>query len=219
MVRHVLPVLRRCCAARRRRRRHRVRVAPGRSDRGSALTAWSDGHAAGGRRGGVPTSGVSAVVMNVTVASPTAAGFVQVCTDTGDEGCVLQSQSRAGSHDCESRRRAARDRRPGRPVHRVVQHAGTLDLLADVVGYFTDGTAPSTTSGCSFRSRRPATSTLVFPAPQPKVASGGIVNVSTAALAPGASAIAGNLTSTGGGRRRVSATRTEPGFAGCVVES
>ena len=149
-------------------------------------------------RGGVPTSGVSAVVLNVTVASPTAEGFVQVSPTPVSKGAFSNLNPE-----------------PGRTIANLVvvplgtggqvdlythlNTAGTLDLLADVVGYFTDATAPSTTSGLFVPITPTRNVDTRQPAPQPEIASGGIVNVSVAAVAPGASAIAGNLTSTGGG--------------------
>ena len=136
--------------------------------------------------------------MNVTVADPTAAGFVQVSPTPVVKGAFSNLNPE-----------------PGRTIANLVvvplgaggrvdlyselYNPGTLDLLADVVGYFTDSTAPSSTVGLFV----PITPTRALdtrqPAPQPEVASGGIVDVNVNALAPGASAIAGNLTSTGGG--------------------
>jgi Excalibur calcium-binding domain len=149
-------------------------------------------------RGGVPTSGVSAVVLNVTVASPTAEGFVQVSPTPVSKGAFSNLNPE-----------------PGRTIANLVvvplgtggqvdlythlNTAGTLDLLADVVGYFTDATAPSTASGLFVPITPTRNVDTRLPAPQPEVPSGGTVNVNVAAVAPGASAIAGNLTSTGGG--------------------
>ena len=149
-------------------------------------------------RGGVPTSGVSAVVLNVTVASPTAEGFVQVSPTPVSQGAFSNLNPE-----------------PGRTIANLVvvplgtggqvdlythlNTAGTLDLLADVVGYFTDATAPSTTSGLFVPITPTRNVDTRLPAPQPEIPSGGTVNVNVATVAPGASAIAGNLTSTGGG--------------------
>ncbi len=149
-------------------------------------------------RGGVPTSGVSAVVLNVTVASPTAEGFVQVSPTPVSKGAFSNLNPE-----------------PGRTIANLVvvplgtggqvdlythlNTAGTLDLLADVVGYFTDATAASTTSGLFVPITPTRNVDTRLPAPQPEIPTGGIVNVNVASVAPGASAIAGNLTSTGGG--------------------
>jgi hypothetical protein len=149
-------------------------------------------------RGNVPTSGVSAVVLNVTVASPTAEGYVQVSPNPVNKGAFSNLNPE-----------------PGRTIANLVvvplgaggkvdlythlDTAGTLDLLADVVGYFTDATAPSSTSGLFVPITPTRNVDTRQPAPQPEVASGAIVNVNVASVAPGASAIAGNLTSTGGG--------------------
>ena len=135
-------------------------------------------------RGGVPTSGVSAVVLNVTVASPTAEGFVQVSPTPVTKGAFSNLNPE-----------------PGRTIANLVvvplgtggqvdlythlNTAGTLDLLADVVGYFTDATAPSTTSGLFVPITPTRNVDTRLPAPQPEVATGGIVNVNVAAVAPG----------------------------------
>ena len=53
-------------------------------------------------------------------------------------GASSNLNTAAGLTDRQPRRRAARRRRHGRPV----RDTSSADLLADVVGYFTDGTAP-----------------------------------------------------------------------------
>ena len=172
-------------------------------------------------RGGVPSSGASAVVMNVTVAGPTAAGFVQVAPSPVSKGAFSNLNPE-----------------PGRTIANLVvvplgvggkvdlyaelYSPGTLDLLADVVGYFTDNTAADSTTGLFV----PITPTRALdtrqPAPQPEVVSGATVDVSTAAVAPGASAIAGNLTSTGGGPGgflQLAATPVNPGASSSLNTS
>lgn len=152
-----------------------------------------------GGRGGVPVSGVSAVIMNVTVDAPTAPGFVQV----GPTPIIKGTHSNLNPE-------------PGRTIANLVvvplgddgqvdvyselYAPGSLDLIADVVGYFTDSTAPSSTAGMfvpitpirNVDTRQPPT--------QPEIESGVIVNIDASKIPAGASAIAGNLTSTGGGR-------------------
>jgi hypothetical protein len=148
-------------------------------------------------RGGVPTSGVAAVVLNVTAVDPTAAGWVQVAPTPITKG-----------------RHSNLNPEPGRTIANLVvvplgtggkvdlytefYQPGTLDLLADVVGYFTDGTSPTSDSGLFVPIAPERNINTRLPAPQPEVPSGGIVDTSVAAVAPGAAAIAGNLTSTGG---------------------
>ena len=138
------------------------------------------------------------MVMNVTVASPTSAGFVQVSPTPVVKGAFSNLNPE-----------------PGRTIANLVvvplgtggqvdlyaemYGGGTLDLLADVVGYFTDSTAPDSTSGLFVPITPTRTLDTRLPAPRPEIASGGIVDINVNAIAPGASAIAGNLTSTGGG--------------------
>ena len=64
-------------------------------------------------RGGVPVSGVSAVVLNVTVSAPTRPGFVTVYGDgTARPGCV-EPELRCGSDGAEPGHRPRRDGRQG----------------------------------------------------------------------------------------------------------
>ena len=149
-------------------------------------------------RGGVPTSGVSAVIMNVTVDAPSAPGFVQV----GPTPLIKGTHSNLNPE-------------PGRTIANLVvvplgndgrvdlfselYAPGALDLIADVVGYFTDATAPSSTAGLFVPLTPTRNVDTRQPAPQPKIASGGNVNIDASKIPNGASAIAGNLTSTGGG--------------------
>ena len=172
-------------------------------------------------RGGVPSSGASAVVMNVTVAGPTAPGFVQVAPSPVSKGAFSNLNPE-----------------PGRTIANLVvvplgvggkvdlyaelYSAGTLDLLADVVGYFTDSTAADGTSGLFVPITPTRTLDTRQPAPQPEVASGTTVNVNTATVAPGASAIAGNLTSTGGGPGgflQLAASPVDPGASSSLNTS
>ncbi len=172
-------------------------------------------------RGNVPASGVSAVVMNVTVVDPTAAGFVQVSPTPVVTGAFSNLNPE-----------------PGRTIANLVvvplgaggqvdlyselYGPGTLDLLADVVGYFTDSTAPSSSAGLFVPISPTRALDTRQPAPQPEVASGGIVDVNVNTIAPGASAIAGNLTSTGGGPGgflQLSPAPVDPGSASSLNTS
>ncbi|MEU6934902.1 Tat pathway signal protein [Streptomyces sp. NPDC046374] len=83
-------------------------------------------------RGGVPATGVTAVVLNVTATNPTAGTFVSVYPD----GTTRTSASNLNV--------AARATAPNLVVVPVVNgkvsfynHAGSVDLLADVSGYYT----------------------------------------------------------------------------------
>ncbi len=94
-------------------------------------------------RNGVPATGVSAVVLNVTAASSTARGFITVYP--GDE-------SRPGTSNLNlSRPRESRPNTVIVPVSptgsiKLYSSAGA-HLLADVSGYFTDATAEDTDDG------------------------------------------------------------------------
>ncbi|MEV5968501.1 hypothetical protein [Streptomyces sp. NPDC051921] len=86
---------------------------------------------------GIPATGVTAVVMNVTAVAPTAAGFVSVFPALSDRPATSNLNFTAG-----------------RTIPNLVvvpvsangevsfyNHSGSVDLLADVAGYFTtDGT-------------------------------------------------------------------------------
>ena len=172
-------------------------------------------------RGGVPVSGVSAVVLNVTAVDPTAAGWVQVAPTPVTKG-----------------RHSNLNPEPGRTIANLVvvplgaggkvdlytefYTPGNLDLLADVVGYFTDGTAPDSPSGLFVPISPDRNIDTRLPAPQPEIPSGGIVNTNGGKIAPGAIAIAGNLTSTGGdpgGWLQLAPTPVAPGASSSLNTS
>ena len=93
-------------------------------------------------RGGVPTSGVSAVVMNVIAVDPAGPGYVQVAPTPVVPRATSNLNTAAG-------------RTIANLVVVPLGAAGTVDLftttnadlVADVVGYFTDGTAPESSAG------------------------------------------------------------------------
>ncbi len=92
--------------------------------------------------GGVPTAGVSAVVMNVTAVDPTGPGYVQVAPTPVTIGASSNLNTTAG------RTIANLVVVPlGAGGNVDLYTTTTADLLADVVGYFTDSTAPASTSG------------------------------------------------------------------------
>ena len=99
-------------------------------------------------RGGVPSSGVSAVVMNVTVTQPTAPSFLTV-SPTGE--------TRPGASNLNY---VANQTVPNLVVVKVgtqgrvnlYNHAGSTHVVADVVGWFSDAAA---TSGARYHALSP----------------------------------------------------------------
>ena len=91
--------------------------------------------------GGVPQSGVSAVVLNVTVTNPSAASYLTVFPTGGTAPVVSNLNFSAGQTV------------PNRVVVKVgaggkltfFNAAGRVDVLADVAGWFTDSTDPVAT--------------------------------------------------------------------------
>jgi hypothetical protein len=141
-------------------------------------------------RGGVPASGVSAVVMNVTAAEPAGDGYVQVAPTPVTIGASSNLNTAAG-------------RTIANLVVVPVGSGGRVDLytdisvelLADVVGYFTDGTATSSSAGL-FVPLTPDRQLDSRQAGSSPLAAGSTVTVDVDDIAPGAAAIAGNLTAT-----------------------
>ena len=92
-------------------------------------------------RGGVPPSGVSAVVLNVTVTNPSAASYLSVFPTGGSVPVVSNLNFSAGQTV------------PNRVVVKVgaggkltfFNAAGSVDVVADVGGWFTDSTNPLAT--------------------------------------------------------------------------
>jgi hypothetical protein len=147
-------------------------------------------------RGGVPPTGASAVVLSVTAVDPSAEGWVQVAPTPIQIGASSTLNLTAGRTIANLA--VVPLGSGGRvDVYSTVQ----ADLLADVVGYFTDGTAADSTQGLFVPivpDRRFDSRTL---SPQP-LAAGTISSVPTSGIAPGAIAIAGNVTASaakGGG--------------------
>ncbi|MEV7275345.1 FlgD immunoglobulin-like domain containing protein [Streptomyces sp. NPDC093111] len=157
-------------------------------------------------RGGVPAAGVSAVVLNVTATGPTAAGFVSV---------YPYGTARTGASSLNTA--------PGRTVANAVvvpvkdgkvtlyNHAGSVDLLADVSGYFTAGDR-----GALFRplaparlvdTRRALGGRTLGPAQSLTLPVAGIGGVP----ASGASAVVLNVTGTNATKSTYLAATTAPG--------
>ena len=179
-------------------------------------------------RGGVPPSGASAVVMNVTAVAPNRYGYIEV-TSTTDPGYTKVSNLNV---------------EPGRTIANLVviplgdagqvgirtvlmgigafDGFGRLDLLADVVGYFTDSTAPSSTTGLFV----PLTPTRNIdtrqPPPKPEIAAEDTISLDATKIPASASAITGNLTSTGGsagGYLQLPSTPGSPGTSSSLNTS
>ncbi|MGE3448824.1 MAG: excalibur calcium-binding domain-containing protein [Microbacteriaceae bacterium] len=142
-------------------------------------------------RGGVPPFGASAVVMNVTAAAPEGDGYVQVAPTPVTVGASSNLNTA-----------------PGRTIANLVvvpiSAGGTVDLytnvetelLADVVGYFTNGAAAASSSGLFVPVAPDRQLDTRQPAPQPVPAAGTTTRVDVSDVAPAAIAIAGNLTAT-----------------------
>lgn len=111
-----------------------LKVAPG-----SAVTLQVTG------RGGVPTSGVSAVALNITATQATAPGFVQAYPTGGSTAQGSSSNLNITSAGQTIANLVIVPVGSGGKVT-LYSSSGT-HLLADVAGYFTDNTAPATTAG------------------------------------------------------------------------
>ncbi|MEV4949981.1 hypothetical protein [Streptomyces sp. NPDC053755] len=143
---------------------------------------------------GIPAAGVTAVVLNVTATGPTATSFVSVYPD----GTARTSASNLNFTTGKTI--------PNLVVVPVVNgrvsfynHSGSVDLLADVAGYYTtDGT------GSTYR---PVTPTRLMDTraglgvPQAEVGPGGTVSLQVAGVsgipAAGVTAVVLNVTATG----------------------
>ena len=112
---------------------------------------------------------MSAVLLNVTAVDPTASGWVQVAPTPVEKG-----------------KHSNLNPEPGRTIANLVvvpvgaggkvdlysefYTPGALDLLADVVGYFTDGSASNSSNGLFVPLTPKRTVDTRQPAPQPAVA-------------------------------------------------
>ena len=143
-----------------------------------------------GGRGGVPTSGVSAVVMNVTAVDPLGAGYVQVAPTPVVAGASSNLNTAAG-------------RTIANLVVVPLSGSGTVDLylttpadlLADVVGYFTDGTATSSSAGL-FMPITPNRQLETRIGGTGPLAGGTVTTIDINDITNSAIAVAGNLTAT-----------------------
>ena len=101
-------------------------------------------------RGGVPTSGVAAVVLNLTATNPTAATYVTVWPDGSVRPTV--SNLNPAAHQTIANRVIVKLGTGGRVD--FYDAAGHTDLIADVSGWFSDGSVAST--GSTFVGLTPA---------------------------------------------------------------
>jgi len=160
---------------------------------------------------GVPETGVSSVVLNVTVADPAGDGWVQVAPSP----VVIGASSNLNT---------AKGRTIANLVVVQVGSGGQVDfysttggdLLADVVGYFTDSTAPMSAAGLFVPITPDRQLDTRQPSPKAALAAGTITGIDVSDIAPNASAIAGNLTASAaapGGWMQLSPTPIAVGAA------
>lgn len=130
-----------------------VPVSPARllDTRPGSLVGWSSGMPGVGAtipvtvagRGGVPSSGVSAVVLQVAASSTASAGWVQVGRPTMVRGAWHDVVASGAGQTRSSLVVASVD-----ASGRVALHTGmATHLIVDVVGWYTDSTAPPSLSG------------------------------------------------------------------------
>lgn len=157
-------------------------------------------------RGGVPATGVSAVVLNVTATGPTANSFVSVYPYGTQRTSASNLNTTAGRTVANAVIIPVRD---GRIT--LYNHAGSVDLLADVSGYFGAGD-----QGALFHPLAPARlvdtrqalgGRTLGPAQNLKLSVAGIGGVP----ASGASAVVLNVTATNATKSTYVAATTAPG--------
>ncbi|WP_093787446.1 hypothetical protein [Actinacidiphila guanduensis] len=140
---------------------------------------------------GVPASGVTAVTMNVTAVQPTANGHIIVYPDGQPQPSVSNLNYRTGDTIANL---------VTVPVHNGIadlyNSGGTIDLVADVTGYYTAngaGSALKTITPTRFLDTRNGTG-----APKARVAGGGTVRLTVAGAhgvpASGVTAVTMNVT-------------------------
>jgi hypothetical protein len=141
-------------------------------------------------RGGLPATGVSAVVMNVTVTNPSVAGYLTVFP-TG-AAAPLASNLNFSAGETVPNRVIVGVRASGQVS--IFNGAGSTDVIADVGGYFTDSSA----SGQVFSALAPLRLLDTRSSAQ-TLGPGGNVNVSMAeaAVPANATAVILNVTATG----------------------
>jgi hypothetical protein len=85
-------------------------------------------------KGGVPSSGVSGVMLNVTAVAPTGNTFVTVYP--GGSECPTASNLNVSAGQVIPNMVLARLGRDGTVM--IYNNGGLIDIVADIVGYFTD---------------------------------------------------------------------------------
>ena len=144
--------------------------------------------------GGVPLTGVSAVVLNVTAIAPTAASFLTAYPTGVPRPLAANANYVAG--ELVTNRVVVKVGTGGKVT--LYNHAGQVDLGADMVGWYSTDSAPP---GAAFRSQNP---TRILDtrngtgAPLAKVGPAGVLNVQITGQAgipaSGVSAVVLNLT-------------------------
>jgi glucose/arabinose dehydrogenase len=146
----------------------------------------------GGAGSPVPATGVSAVALTVTADAPTRGGYVTVWP-SGVTRPVVSSVNTNGANDTRSNLVVVPVGANGKVSLYSLQ---PLQLVVDVTGWFTDTSAPASTTGL-FKAASPARllDTRKAGAPFGRLNAGdtGVINY-TAAVDPGAIAIVHNLT-------------------------
>jgi hypothetical protein len=140
---------------------------------------------------GVPATGITAVVMNVTAVNPATGGHITVYPDGQTLPSVSTLSYSAGRTIANLVTVAVRD-----GTVDLQNSAGSVDLLADVTGYYTDGSSGSALTPLTptrFLDTRNGTG-----APRAQVGAGGVVKLKVAGAhgvpATGVTAVAMNVT-------------------------
>jgi hypothetical protein len=174
---------------------------------GAAKTAVAAGgtvHLQVAGRGGVPASGISAVVLNVTVTAPTRAGYLRVYGDGGTVPSTSNLNFLAGQTVPVL---VVAPVGAGGKVALYNGSAGTTQILADVSGYFLSGSPNVAGALGSLTSSRLLDTRSGVGAPKVAVAAGGTVHLQVAGRGgvptSGVSAVVLNVTVT---------APTKPGF-------
>ncbi|MET9622784.1 FlgD immunoglobulin-like domain containing protein [Streptomyces sp. NPDC006464] len=151
--------------------------------------------------GGVPADGATSVVLNVTATNPTAAGHISVVPHTGEATRASQVNYAAG----QTASNLVVVPIVNGKVDLVTHTGGTVDLVADVAGYYTANTA-----GSAFQSLTPTRfmdSRSGLGVPRAKIGSGGTARLQVAGVngvpASGVTAVVMNVTATNASRATV----------------
>ncbi|MER7519358.1 hypothetical protein [Streptomyces sp. NPDC126499] len=138
-------------------------------------------------RAGVPTSGVTAVVLNVTATNPTTASYVSVYPHATRRTATSNLNVTAGQSVANLVTVPVVD-----GWVEFYNHSGSVDLLADIAGYYTEGTSGATYQPVT--PKRILSTVGGIGAPKAKVGPKGTVTLTIDE--PGVSAVAMNVTAT-----------------------